>query len=147
MPYKPNQVGEEERSRAYPYMWFAAAASPLNLACVIHGVQFGIYGVIWGLTSGGLILAAFGYGADEFLRARLETAMRFVVGAIAIYLAAAWFFNIADLAHSAGYAPTGEESEVLDGIVGAFATDALFVSSVLAVIFYAGYVFAVVRQG
>lgn len=147
MAYRPNQIDEHDRSRSYTYMWFAVASSPINLICVLYGVQFWVFGIVWGFTMGGLVLAAIGPSNDEFMQSRLEFAMRFVVGAVALYLALGFIINTGDIAHSAGYALAAEEAKEPTGLVGVFWTDALTLASVLSVIFYAGYVVAVWREG
>jgi hypothetical protein len=146
MAYKPNQFGEEERSRAYGYTWIAAASSPFNLAFVLTGADFWLYGTLWGLTMGGMLLAAIGDSSDEFYRSRVNVGTRFVMGGIGLYLFAAWLMNIFDLAHSAGYVLASGESAADTGLVGLFWTDALTLASVLSVLFYAGYTFAVIRE-
>ncbi len=146
MPYKPNQFGETERSRAYGYTWAAAASSPFSLAFVLMGADFWLYGALWGLSMGGILLAAIGDNSDEFYRSRANVGMRFVMGAMGLYLFVAWLMNIFDLAHSAGYALASGESAANTGLLGLFWTDALTLGAVLSVVYYAGYTFAVLRE-
>ena len=110
MAYKPNQIGEEERAKHYNLMWLASGASMLNFANAFIGADSIIVAFAWGFTMSGLFLAAFGSYADEFMRGRLEMAMRFAMGFLVIYLFANWIVNIADIAHSAGYALTAGEA-------------------------------------
>jgi membrane protein implicated in regulation of membrane protease activity len=84
--------------------------------------------------------------SDEFYRSRVNVGTRFVMGGIGLYLFAAWLMNIFDLAHSAGYVLASGESAADTGLVGLFWTDALTLASVLSVLFYAGYTFAVIRE-
>ena len=146
MAYKPNQIGEEERAKHYNYMWVASAASVLNVANAFIGAQNIIFGIAWGFTMGGLFLAAFGSYADEFMRGRLEIAMRFAMGFLVTYLFANWIFNVFDIAHSAGYALGAEETPTGSPNVTRFITDAQTLAASTAVVFYAGYAFAVLRE-
>jgi len=146
MPYKPNQVGETERSNSYRYMWGASAGSVVSFANAFLGYDNILFAIAWGFTIGGLLIAAIGTQADEFLRARLEVAMRFAVGALALYLFANWIVNIADVAHSAGYALSSEETLSSTGYFPQYWTDAQTLASFAALAFYAGYGFAVLRE-
>ncbi|MEM7688196.1 MAG: hypothetical protein AAF291_04170 [Pseudomonadota bacterium] len=146
MPYKPNQIDEEERSKLYNLMWVASAASALNLANAFLGADNIIVGLAWGFTMTGLFLAAFGSYADEFMRGRLEIAMRFAMGFLVLFLFANWIVNVADIAHSAGYALASEETQTGASQFIVFWTDAQTLTAFTAFVFYAGYGFAVVRE-
>ena len=146
MPYKPNQIGEEERSNAYKYMWPACVSSLVNFANAFMGYENILFAIACGFTIGGLLLAAYGAQADEFLRARLEVAMRFAIGTLAVYLFANWLINVADIAHSAGYALTSAETPSGAPKFAQFWTDAQTLASLIAVAFYAGYAWAVVKE-
>lgn len=146
MPYKPNQIGEEERSSAYNAMWWSAASSVISLGNAFLGESGLVFALAWGFTIGGLILAAYGAQADEFLRGRLEIAMRFAMGTLAVYLFANWIVNVTDIAHSAGYALASEETPTGPTGFNLFWTDAQTLACVIAFAFYAGYAFAVIRE-
>lgn len=146
MPYKPNQIGEEERAKHYNLMWLASAASVMNFTNAFIGADSIIVAFAWAFTMAGLFLAAFGSYADEFMRARLEIAMRFAMGFLVIYLFANWIVNIADIAHSAGYALAAGEPPTGSTRFTRFWTDAQTVTSFIALAFYAGYGFAVLRE-
>jgi len=147
MPYKPNQIGEEERSSAYKYIWPACVSSLVSFANAFMGYDNILVAIAWGFTIGGLGIAAYGANTDEFLRSRLEVAMRFAIGTLAVYLFANWLINVADIAHSAGYALTSEETPSGTPKFAQFWTDAQTLASFITVAFFAGYVFAVLREG
>lgn len=146
MPYQPNQIGEEERAKHYNLMWLASAASVMNFANAFIGADGIIVAFAWSFTISGLFLAAFGSYADEFMRSRLEIAMRFAMGFLVIYLFANWIVNIADIAHSAGYALAAGETPTGSRRFTRFWTDAQTIASFIALSFYAGYAFAVLRE-
>ena len=146
MPYKPNQIGETERAKHFNLMWVASAASVLNFANAFIGADNIIAALTWGFTMTGLFLAAFGSYADEFMRSRLEIAMRFAMGLLVLYLFANWIVNIADIAHSAGYAMAAGEAPTGDRQFAQFWTDAQTIAASIALAFYAGYGFAVLRE-
>ena len=146
MPYKPNQVSEEDRSQSYNTMWWAAGSSILSLGNAFFGESGLVFALAWGFTLSGLILAVYSAQTDEFLRGRLEIAMRFAIGALALYLFANWIVNVADIAHSAGYALTSEETQSGSPSFNMFWTDAQTLACAIAFSFYAGYAFAVLRE-
>ena len=146
MPYKPNQYGEVERSRMYPYMWAAAAASPVNLALAMWGFESGASGIIFGLTTGGLVGTVFRHNSDEFMQTRVIIGMRFVMGALLLCCVVAWTVGIFDLGRDTGHALASGAVTESQGGVHTFQVDALVVCSAFAVVFYVGYIAAVIKE-
>ncbi|MDJ0641954.1 MAG: hypothetical protein QNJ15_03975 [Erythrobacter sp.] len=141
MPYDPKAVTEEERSNAYRAIWIGVIGAPIHLANAFLGYDFLLFALAWGATMTGLVLASFSYTTDEYMRGRLETSMRFAIGALTLYLFAAWILNVADIAHSAGYALATSEAASTEAESAAFLTDAQTLASIIAAAFYVGYVY------
>lgn len=79
MPYKPNQVGEYERSWSYDMMWIGLpAAIILIVGREFEALSF-LTALAGGATAGTLIGLSLQWNADEFVRGQIAFAANFAL--------------------------------------------------------------------
>lgn len=147
MPYVPNTPDTAQRGMVYTSIWVSAAASVITFANAFLGWSNFFLALAFGASVGGLIVAAMASNTDEFFQSRCHIGLRWLVAGLAVYLFVLFLLNIGDVAYSAGQRLSYPEGATQNTTTAQLLVDARVLGSGLALLFYAGYAVAVLREG
>ena len=86
MSYKPNQVGEYERSWSYDMMWIGLPASILYVLTQHFEALSFLTALAGGATAGTLVGLVLQWNADEYVRGQIAFAANFALSFAGIIL-------------------------------------------------------------
>ncbi len=147
MPFDPQAPSEQDRSRTHALIWFGAACALLSLVNRFLGMDNMMAVIAYGGTAGGLLQAALSRASDEYLRGLYNVGWRAMGTGVALYLMALFVFAGGDLSRQAGHwASSGTKPS--DGVfdISGFLVDPISLCVILAILFYAGFAFAWLRD-
>ncbi|WP_086607508.1 hypothetical protein [Erythrobacter donghaensis] len=146
MPYKPNTVGERERSNQFVVLWFSVGGAVFSFANLFIGMDNMLSAVAFGSMAGGPLSVAFGTHADEYLQSLLKTGLRWMSAVLGVYLVALFILASGDVANELGYAFGGGGAQREAVGIEALAMNGLTVAIALTLAFYAGFAFQWLRD-
>ncbi len=146
MPYKPNAVGETERSNQYVALWFGVGGAAFSFANLFIGMDNMLSAMAFGAMAGGPLSGAFTTYTDEYLKSLMSTGLRWMGAVLGAYLVALFILASGDVANELGYAFGGGGAQHDAVGIGALAMNGLTVAIVLTLAFYAGFAFQWLRD-
>lgn len=142
MAYEPNAPDEKERSYHYSLIWLSACGTLFWVANIFIGMDNMLSAIFFGAMVGGPAMAAFPSRTDEYFRSLCNVAMRWMCGALAIYLCILFLVANGDLAYQAGYYLASGETGVRRSSALLATLDSRTLAIGLALAFHGGYTFA-----
>jgi len=147
MPYDPNALTVESRNFQFKIMWLGLLTT---IGCVVQ--YFVAHDLLWlnigyGIMIGGLTNAMLSYRSDDYFRAKCHVGMSWSLGLLAIYLFVLTILRVSDIAFVTGYRAVadGEVERIAMNPAG-YANDASLLAMLLALAFYSGFAFAMLRD-
>ncbi|MEL7706833.1 hypothetical protein AAG593_08035 [Citromicrobium bathyomarinum] len=147
VPYDPNALTAEGRSFQFTIMWLGLVTT---IACLIQYFLFP--DLLWlnigyGIMMGALGNAVFSYGSDDYFRAQCYVGMSWSIAVLALYLLVLTILRVSDIAFVSGYRAVADgEVERIPMTAAGYANDASLLAMLLALAFYAGFAFAMLRD-
>lgn len=146
MPYDPHAIDQDQRENSYRLVWFSAAGAVANVAFAFTDWQNIAVSLAIGLTVVGLVNAAYSSRTDDYFAAMCANGTRWLLMGLSAYIFALFILNIADISYSAGFALANPEATASGGNAAMLFNDARLLASGLALLFYAGYAQAWLRN-
>lgn len=147
MPYKPHAPDKTDRSRNYTLIWFGSASAPFTFVNLFIGMDNLLVVVAYGGMAGGLLQSALGLSGDEYFRSLCGVGHRWAIAALGFFLMVLFVLGNGEIAHNAGYwMAAGETKPDGSSIRVPFMENAIVLSVLVSLAFYAGYAFAWLRD-
>ena len=147
MPYKPLAIGEQERSLAYRLVPACGVAVVIGLISHLTNDQWVLPTAGAGLGAAGLCMSAFPGQHDEYFRMLCAVGHRWLAASLALALFGWCLMGVAGLSCNAGVAvgSDGAVTRCSSGLTSLAGVDAYMLVMIAALIFHAGFMFALVK--
>lgn len=147
MPYEPYSSEPADPSRNYGWIWFGSACALFTFANLFVGMDNLLAVIAYSGMAGGLLQSALGPSGDEYFRSLCSVGNRWAIAALGFFLMLALLPEIGEVAHKAGLWPSsGEANPSEASIQMPFQENAIILSVLVSLAFYAGYAFAWLRD-
>lgn len=147
MPYDPHAPTPESRNLQFAIMWIGLIMTVLciGLYLWVPDLRWTTFG--YGIMIGGLINGALSYRSDDYFRAQCFVGMSWALVLLAVYLFVLLILSVSDIAFVTGYRMVADgRVERIPMNAAGFANDASLLAMLLALAFYSGFAFAMLRD-
>jgi hypothetical protein len=147
MPYKSHSPDSVDRSRNYVLIWFGGASALFTFVNLFIGMDNLLVVMAYGGMAGGLLQSVLGLSGDEYFRSLCSVGHRWAIVALGVFLMVLFISANGEIAKSAGaWLASGEARATGAPIRVPFLENAIFLSVLVSLAFYAGYAFAWLRD-
>ena len=147
MPFDPRAPTPESRGVQFGLMYLALFMTCLCVVQYVLDPDLNWMSIGYGIMMGGLINAALGFWSDSYFRAQCYVGMSWSAALLAIYLFVLMILRVSDIPFVTGYRAVADGEVVrIPMNAAAYVNDASVLAMLLALAFYSGFVFAMLRD-